>query len=183
MTMKETSTSCTTHSLPRLGMIFLKIRSEMKATKAVSKLKATTIQVVSTRAVVGAGFRSVSTKPAKTRHKADTIFSGVSLIFKALLFKLLLLPGGLLVGFVSCRRSYRCSMFFLMKSTFKIGIVLTFLIVYRASNRLLFFIRSFIYEHLRWQRYNRDFLPDQLLYFFNVIFFSRCTESQGIPCR
>jgi len=43
MMTNEIKTNCTAQSRPRLGMIFLKMRSEMKATKAASKLKLTKI--------------------------------------------------------------------------------------------------------------------------------------------
>src|SRR5690606_29184180 len=100
--------------------------------------------------------------------------------FKVLLFKLLFLPCRLLVGLVSCGGGNGSGVFFLMKSTFKVRILLTLLIVDSAVDGLLFLVRGFLHKHFRRQRYNRDFLPDQPLYFLNVIFLGRTAESQCI---
>jgi hypothetical protein len=81
--IKATNTLSIIHSLIKLGINFLKIRSETNAIIAVSKLNPTIRTVASTCPGLG-DFSSNRIITALTTQIAETIFRGVNFSFKTL---------------------------------------------------------------------------------------------------
>ncbi len=83
MMMKAINTPSMIHSFLRLGINFLKIRSETKAITATKKEKNANIPDTST---CSGGFLYHKYSTAVTRARAETMFNGVSFTFNYLLF-------------------------------------------------------------------------------------------------
>src|SRR5690606_21452776 len=98
-----------------------------------------------------------------TNMQASVIFNGVN--FTKLSFTSLL----------PCRTSLR-RIFFFMKSSFKIRIFLSFLIVNLPGYSLLLIEWCFFNKHFLGQLLNRNRLPYQLFNLVDIIVFCRITE-------
>gem|GEM_PF-1582213 len=83
MMMKTMRTLSMIHSFLRLGINFLKIRSETKAITAVSRQKPLKRPVKSTWLLYLGGVFLSSNHTASTKHMEDTIFNGVNFTFNS----------------------------------------------------------------------------------------------------
>nr|WP_121271301.1 hypothetical protein [Pedobacter schmidteae] len=81
--MKTISTLSIIHIFFRLGINFLKIRSETKAITAVSRQNPTKRAVKLTWLLYSAGVFFSSSHAANTTHMEDTMFKGVNFTFNS----------------------------------------------------------------------------------------------------